>query len=56
MKDCAQELCNYADNINNTNYLSCQKKYSTDDHCNISKLIFNYPENSNKKDGDKDKA
>jgi len=56
VKDCAQELCNYADNINNTNYLSCQKKYSTDDYCNISKLIFNYQDNSNKKDGDKDKA
>ena len=50
VKDCAQELCNFVDNINNTNYLSCQKKYSTDDYCNISKLIINYPENNNKSD------
>ena len=48
VKDCAQELCNFVDNINSTNYLSCQKKYSSEDHCNISKLIINYPENNNK--------
>ena len=47
VKDCAQELCNFVDNINNTNYLSCQKKYSSDDYCNISKLIINSPENNN---------
>ena len=50
VKDCAQEMCNFVDNINNTNYLSCQKKYSTNDYCNISKLIINYPENNNKID------
>ena len=49
IKDCAQELCNFVDNINNTNYLSCQKKYSVDEYCNISKLIVNYPENNNNK-------
>ena len=48
VKDCAQELCNFVDNINSTNYLSCQKKYSSEDYCNISKLIINYPENNNK--------
>ena len=48
VKDCATELCNFVDNINNTNYLSCQKKYSADEYCNISKLIINYPDNNNK--------
>ena len=50
VKDCAQELCNFVDNINDTNYLSCQKKYSADNYCNISKLIVNYTgDNSNNK-------
>ena len=49
IKDCATELCNFVDNINNTNYLSCQKKYSADDYCNISKLIVSYPGNNNNK-------
>ena len=49
VKDCAQEMCNFIDNINNTNYLSCQKKYSSDEYYNISNLIINYPENNNKK-------
>ena len=26
VKDCAQEMCNFVDNIGSTNYLSCQKK------------------------------
>ena len=47
VKDCAQELCKFVDNISNSNYLSCQKKYSVDKYCNISKLIVNYPENNN---------
>ena len=47
VKDCATEMCNFVDNINNTNYLSCQKKYAVDEYCNISKLIVNYPEKSN---------
>ena len=47
VKDCATEMCNFVDNINNTNYLSCQKKYAVDEYCNISKLIVNYPENNN---------
>ena len=53
VKDCAQELCNFVDNIGSTKYLSCQKKYSSDDYCNISKLIVNYPENNNNKKEDK---
>ena len=47
VKDCATEMCNFVDNINNTNYLSCQKKYAVDEYYNISKLIVNYPENNN---------
>ena len=54
IKDCAQELCNFVDNIGTTKYLSCQKKYSTDDYCNISKLIVNYPENNKKEDKKED--
>jgi len=53
IKDCAQEMCNFVDNIGSTKYLSCQKKYSADDYCNISKLIVNYPENNNNKKDDK---
>jgi cyclin B len=53
VKDCAQEMCNFVDNIGSTKYLSCQKKYSADDYCNISKLIVNYPENNNNKKDDK---
>ena len=49
VKDCAQEICNFVDNIGSTNYLSCQKKYSSDEFCNISKLIMNYPKNDEKK-------
>ena len=52
VKDCAQELCNYIDNINSTNYLSCQKKYAADEYFNISKLIFNSPENNTNKTGE----
>ena len=49
VKDCAQEMCNFVDNIGNTSYLSCQKKYASDEYCNISKLIMNYPKNDEKK-------
>ena len=49
-KHCATELCNFVDNINNTNYLSCQKKYSSDEYCNISKLIINYPDKNKTED------
>ena len=51
VKDCASEMCNFVDNINNTNYLSCQKKYGVDEYYNISKLIVNYPQNNNKTEG-----
>ena len=48
VKDCAQEMCNFVDNIGNTNYLSCQKKYESDELCGISKLIVNYAEKDEK--------
>jgi len=48
VKDCAQEMCNFVDNIGNTNYLSCQKKYESDEFCSISKLIVNYAEKDEK--------
>ena len=48
VKDCAQEMCNFVDNIGNTNYLSCQKKYESDEYCAISKLILNYGEKDDK--------
>ena len=48
VKDCAQEMCNFVDNIGNTNYLSCQKKYESDEFRAISKLIVNYAEKDDK--------
>ena len=48
VKDCAQEMCNFVDNIGSTNYLSCQKKYESDECCSISKLIMNYGEKEKK--------
>lgn len=48
VKDCAQEMCNFIDNINSTNYLSCQKKYTGEKYCNIAKLILSKNENVKK--------
>ena len=48
VKDCAQEMCNFVDNIGSTNYLSCQKKYESEECCCISKLILNYAEKDDK--------
>ena len=48
VKDCAQEMCNFVDNIGSTNYLSCQKKYESDEFCGISKLIMNYEDKDDK--------
>ena len=39
VKDCAQDICVYVDNINNTNLLSCQKKYTKPEFENVSNLI-----------------
>ena len=41
VKDCAQDICVYVDNINNTNLLSCQKKYTKPEFESVSTLISN---------------
>ena len=41
VKDCAQDICVFVDNINNTNLLSCQKKYSKTEFESVSTLISN---------------
>ena len=41
VKDCAQDICIFVDNINNTNLLSCQKKYTKSEFESVSTLISN---------------
>ena len=41
VKDCAQDICVFVDNINNTNLLSCQKKYTKTEFENVATLINN---------------
>ena len=41
VKDCAQDICIYVDNINNTNLLSCQKKYTKAEFERVATLISN---------------
>ena len=41
VKDCAQDICIYVDNINNTNLLSCQKKYTKGEFERVATLISN---------------
>ena len=41
VKDCAQDICVFVDNINNTNLLSCQKKYTKSEFECVSTLISN---------------
>ena len=41
VKDCAQDICIFVDNINNTNLLSCQKKYSKNEFEKVATLISN---------------
>ena len=41
IKDCAQDICVFVDNINNSNLLSCQKKYAKEEFENVSTLINN---------------
>ena len=41
VKDCAQDICVYVDNINNTNLLSCQKKYTKKEFESVSNLLNN---------------
>ena len=40
VKDCAQDICVLVDNINNSNYLSCFKKYSKDKFEKVALLIL----------------
>ena len=39
VKDCAQDICILVDNIDNSIFLSCCKKYSKDEFDNISLII-----------------
>jgi len=41
VKDCAQDICIFVDNIKNSKYLSCFKKYSKDEFENVALLIEN---------------
>ena len=41
VKDCAQDICIYVDNINSTNLFSCQKKYSKPEFERVATLISN---------------
>ena len=41
VKDCAQDICIFVDNINSTNFLSCQKKYTKTEFENVATLINN---------------
>jgi hypothetical protein len=42
IKECAKEICLFIDNINKTNYLSCQKKYSNPEQEKVSVIIMNH--------------
>ena len=39
IKECAKDICNFIDNVNKSNYLSCKNKYSDDENENVSLLI-----------------
>ena len=41
VKDCAQDICIFVDNIKNSNYLACFKKYSKDEFEKVALLIEN---------------
>ena len=41
IKDCAQDICVFVDNINSSNLLSCQKKYAKEEFESVSTLINN---------------
>ena len=42
VKECARDICLFVDNINKTNYLACQKKYSAPEQEKVSILILNH--------------
>ena len=39
VKDCAQDICVFVDNINNTSFLSCQKKYTKKEFESVANLL-----------------
>ena len=41
VKDCAQDICVLVDNIENSNYLACFKKYSKDEFEKVSLIVEN---------------
>ena len=41
VKDCAQDICVFVDNINNTSLLSCQKKYTKKEFESVANLLNN---------------
>ena len=41
VKDCAQDICVFVDNINNTSFLSCQKKYTKKEFESVANLLNN---------------
>ena len=41
VKDCAQDICILVDNIENSNYLACFKKYSKDEFEKVSLMVEN---------------
>ena len=41
VKDCAQDICFLVDNINNSNYSSCYKKYSKTEFEKVALIIEN---------------
>ena len=42
IKECAKDICLFVDNINKTNYLACQKKYSKSEQEKVSIIILNH--------------
>ena len=42
IKECAKDICLFVDNINKTNYLACQKKYSKPEQEKVSVIILNH--------------
>ena len=42
IKECAKNICLFVDNINKTNYLACQKKYSKPEQEKVSEVILNH--------------
>ena len=39
VKECAKDICNFVDNINKSNFLSCKKKYASEENEKISLIV-----------------